>query len=184
MWLTGLVVLQHVRSFWTRDQTQVSSLACEFFITEPPGKVLDFILKREGIHGSVQFSHSVVSHSLRPHGLQYTRSPCPLPTPGVYSNLCPLSQWCHPTISSSVIPCSSCLRSFPASGSFPMSRLFPSSRRSIGASASASVLSMSIQDWFPLGFISLVFLQAKGLSRVYPNTTVQKYQFFGAQLSL
>ena len=185
MWLTGLVVLQHVRSFWTRDQTQVSSLACEFFITEPPGKVLDFILKREGIHGSVQFSHSVVSHSLRPHGLQYTRSPCPLPTPGVYSNLCPLSQWCHPTISSSVIPFSSYLQSFPASGSFQMSQLFASGDQSIGVSASASVLPMNTQDWSPLERTGWISLQSKGLSRVFSNTTVQKHQFlFSAQLSL
>ena len=105
---------------------------------------------------------------------------CPSPSPRACSNSCLLSQWCHSTISSSVIPFSSCLQSSPASGSFPMSQFFASGGKIIGASASASVLPMNIQDWFPLGFIGLVFLQSKGLSRVYPNTTVQKYQFFGA----
>ena len=115
---------------------------------------------------------------------QHTRPPCPSPTPGVYSNSCPLSQWCHPTMLSSVIPFSSCLQSFPASGSFPVSRFFASGGQSIGISASASVLPMNIQDWFPLGWTSLTSLQSKGLSRVFSNTTVQKHQFFGAQLSL
>ena len=101
---------------------------------------------------SVQFSCSVVSNSLRSHRLQHTRPPCPSPTPGVYSNSCPLSRWCHPTISSSVIPFSSCLQSFPASGSFQMSQIFTSGGQSIGVSASASVLPMKIQDWFPLGW--------------------------------
>ena len=133
---------------------------------------------------SVQFSCSVVSDSLRPHGLQHTRPPCPSPTPGVYPNSCPLSWWCHPTISSSVIPFSSCLQSFPASGSFQMSQLFTSGGQSIRVSASTSVLPMNIQDWSPLGWTDRISLQSKGLSRVFPNTIVQKHQFFGAQLSL
>ena len=133
---------------------------------------------------SVQFSHSVVSDSLWPHGLQHARLPCLSPTPGVYSNSCPLSQWCHPTISSSVVPFSSCPQSFPASGSFPTSQFFASGGQSIGVSASASVLPMNTQDWFPLGWTGWISSQSKGLSRVFSNTTVQKHQFFGAQLSL
>ena len=132
---------------------------------------------------SVQFSHSVVSKSLRPHGLQHTRLPCPLPLRAC-SNSCPSSQWWHPTISSSVIPFSSCLQSFPASGSFPMSQFFTTGGQSVEVSASASVLPMNIQDWFPLGFTGLISLLPKGLSRVFFNTIVQKHQFFGAQLSL
>ena len=133
---------------------------------------------------SFQFSHPVVYESLWPHELQHTRLPCPSPTPVAYSNSCPFSWWCHPTISSSVITFSSCLQSFPASGSFQMSQFFPSGGRSIGASASASVLPMNIQGWFPLGLTGLISLQSKGLSRVFSSTTVQKHQFFGAQLSL
>ena len=133
---------------------------------------------------SVQFSHSVMSDSLQPHGLQHTRLPCPAPTPGVYSNSCPLSRWCHPTISSSAVPFSSHLQSFPASGSFPMSQFFTSGGQSIGVSASPSVLPMNIQDWFPLGWTGWISLQSKSLSRVFSNTTVQKHQVFGAQLSL
>ena len=131
-----------------------------------------------------QFSHSVVSDSFRPQGLQHTRPPCPLPTPGVYSNSCALSRWCHPTISSSVIPFSSWLQSFPASGSFPISQFFASGGQSIGVSASASVLPMTIQDWFPLGWTSWISLQSKGLSRVFSSTTIQNHEFFGTQLSL
>ena len=133
---------------------------------------------------SVQFSCSVMSDSLWPHGLQHTRPPCPSPTPGVYSNPCPLSQWCHPTISSSVIPFFSCLQPFPASGSFLMSHFFASGGQSVGVSASASVLPMNIQDWFPIWWIHWISLQSKGLSRVFSNTTVQKHLFFGAHLSL
>ena len=133
---------------------------------------------------SVQSSHSVVSDSLRPHESQHARPPCPLPTPGDYSNSCPSSQWCHPTISSSVVPFSSCPQSLPASGSFPMSQLFAWGGQSIGVSASTSVLPMNIQDWFPLGWTGWMSLQSKRLSRVFSNTTVQKHQFFGAQLSL
>ena len=129
---------------------------------------------------SVQFSSSVVSDSLWPHESQHGRPPCPSPTPGVYSNSCPLSQWCHPTISSSVVPFSSCLQSFPASGLFHC-QFFTSGGQSIGASA--SVLPMNIQDWFPLGLSGWISLQSKGLSRVFSNTTVQKHQFFSTQLS-
>ena len=132
----------------------------------------------------VQFSHSVMSNSLWPHVPQHTRPPCPPPTPRVHPNPCPFSWWYHPTISSSVVPYSSCPQSFPASGSFPMSQLFASGGQSIGISASASILSMNIQDWFPLGWTGWISLQSKGLSRVFSNTTVQKHQFFGTQLSL
>ena len=133
---------------------------------------------------SVQFSHSVVSDSLRPHEPQHVRPPCPSPTPRVHPNPCPLSRWCHPTILSSVIPFSSCPQSLPASGSFPMSQLFASGGQNIGVSASASVFPMNIQDLFPLGWTGWISLQSKGLSRVFSNTTVQKHQFFRAQLSL
>ena len=133
---------------------------------------------------SVQFSCSVMSNSLRPHEPQHTRPPCPSPTPRIHPNPCPLSQWHHPTISSSVIPFSSCPQSFPASGSFQMSQLFTSGGQSIGASASTSVLPMNTQDWSPLGWTGWISLQSKGLSRVFSNTTVQKHQFFGTQLSL
>ena len=132
---------------------------------------------------SVQFSRSVVSNSLQPHESQHTRPPCPSPTPGVYPNSRPSSQWCHPAISSSVVPLSSCSQSLPASGSFPMSQLFTWGDQSIGVSASASVLPMNTQDWSPLGWTGWISLQSKGLSRVFSNTTVQKHQFFGAQLS-
>ena len=123
---------------------------------------------------SVQFSHSVVCDSLWPHGLQHTRFPCPIPTPRAYSNSCPSSWWYHPTISTSVIPFSSCLQSFPASGSISMCPFFPSGGQSIGASA--SVLPMNMQDWFPLRWTGWVSLQSKGLSRVFSNTTVQRHQ--------
>ena len=132
---------------------------------------------------SVQFSRYVMSDSLWPHGPQQARPPCPSPTPGVYSNSCPLSQWCHPTISSSGIPFSSHLQSLPASESFQMSQFFASGGQSIGVSASASVLPVNIQDWFSSGLTSSISLQSKGLSKV-SNTIVQKHQFFGIQLSL
>ena len=132
---------------------------------------------------SVQFSRSVVSDSLWPHELQHTRPPCPLPTPRVYPNSCPLSWWSHPTISSSVAPFSSCPQSLPASGSFPMSQLFAWGGQSIGISASASVLPMNTQDWSPLEWTGWISLQSKELSSVFSNTTVQRHQFFGAQLS-
>ena len=133
---------------------------------------------------SDQFSRSVVFNSLWPHGLQHSRPPCPSPTPGAYSNSRPLGQWCHPTILSSAVPFSSHLQSFPASGSFPVSQFFESGGQSIWVSASASVLPMNIQDWFPLGWTGWIFLLSKGLSRVFSNTTVQKHQLFSAQLSL
>ena len=133
---------------------------------------------------SVQFNHSVVSDSLQAHEPQHTRPPCPSPTAGVYPNPCPLSRWCHPTISSSVVPFSSCPQSFPESGSFPTSQLFASGSQSIGVSVSTSVLPMNTQDWTPLGLTCWISLQSKGLSRVFSNTTVQKHRFFGTQLSL
>ena len=130
-----------------------------------------------GTFSSVQFSSSVMSDSLWPHESQHPRPPCPSQTPGVYSNSCPLSWWCHPAISSSVIPFSSCPQSLPASGSFPMSQIFIWGGQSIGVSASTSVLPMNTQDWSPLGWTGWISLQSKGLSRVFSNTTVQKHQF-------
>ena len=131
-----------------------------------------------------QFSPSVVSDSMWPHEPQHARPHCPSPAPGVHPNSCPSSRWCHPTISSSsVVPFSSCPQSLPASGSFPVSQLFTSGGQSIGVSASASVPPVNIQDWSPLGWIGWISLQSKGLSRVFSNTTVQKHQFFWAQLS-
>ena len=132
---------------------------------------------------SSQFSCSVVSDSLWLHELQHSRFPCPPQTPGTWTNSCPLSWWCHPTISSSVVPFSSCLQSFPASGSFQMSQLFTSGGQSIGVSASTSVLPMNTQDWSPLEWTGWISLQSKGLSGVFSNTTVQKHSFFGAQPS-
>ena len=134
-------------------------------------------------NSSVQFSRSVMADSLRPHGPQHARPPCPSPIPGTYPNSCPLNPWCHPTISSSVLPFYSCFQSFPASGSFQMSQLFTSGSQSIGVSALASALLMNNKDWSPLGWTGWISLQSKGLSRVFSNTTVQKHQFFGAQLS-
>ena len=131
---------------------------------------------------SFQFSRSVVSDSLQPHESQHTRPPCPSPTPRVHSNSCPLSRWCHPAISSSVVPFSSCPQSLPASKSFPMSQLFACGGQSTGVSASTSVPPMNTQDWSPLGWTGWISLQSKGLSEVFSNTTVQKHQFFGAQL--
>ena len=133
---------------------------------------------------SVQFSCSVLSDSLRTHELQHARPPCASPAPRVHPNPCPWSRWCHPTISSSVVPFSSCPQSFPASGAFQTSQLFASGGQSIGVSASASVLPINTQDWSPLGWAGWISLQSKGLSRVFSNTTVQKHQFFGTQPSL
>ena len=129
----------------------------------------------------LQFSCSFMSDSLQPQGQQHARLPCPSPTPRACSNSCPSCQWCHPTISSSVIPFSSRLQSFPASGSFPISQFFASGGQRIGVSASALVLSLSIQDWFPLGLTGLISLQSKELSGVFSSTIVQKHHFFGAQ---
>ena len=132
---------------------------------------------------SVQFSCLVVSDSLWLHGMQHVRAPCPSPTPWVYPNSCPLNQWYHPTISSSVIPFSSCLQSIPASESFPISQFFALGGQSIEVSLSASVLSVNIQDWFPLGWTGWISVLSVGLSRVFSNTIVQKHQFFDTQLS-
>ena len=142
------------------------------------------------IYGYFQFSsvHSVVSDSLWPHELQYARPPCPSPTPGVHPNPYPLSQWCHPTISSSVVPFSSCPQSFPASGSFQMSQFFTSGGQSIGVSASASVLPVNTQDWSPLGWTGWISLQSKGFSRVFQHHSskapiLRCSAFFTVQLS-
>ena len=131
----------------------------------------------------VQFSRSVTSDSLRPHELQHARPPCPSPTRGACSTSCPSSQWCHPTISSSVVPFSSCLQSFPASGSFPMNRFFISGGQSIEAAASASVFPMNSQVWSPLEWTGLISLQSKGLSTVFSSTTVRRHQFFSSQFN-
>ena len=143
-----------------------------------------YSFKRHTWCSSVQFSSSVVSDSLWPHELQHARPPCPSPTPGVHPNPCPSSRWCHPTISSSVVPFFSCPQPFPASESFLMSQLSASGGQSIGVSASTSVLPKNTQDWSPLGWTGWISLQSKGLSRVFSNTTVQKHQFFSTQLSL
>ena len=165
---------------WCKKVVQLHSFACSSpvfptpFIEETvlsPLYILGFLCCR---FSSVQFSRSIVSDSLQPHEPQHARPPCPSPTPRVHPNPCPSSQWCHPTISSFVVPFSSCPQSFPASGSFPMSQLFASGGQSIGVSASASVLPMNTQDWSPLGWTSWISLQSKGLSRVFSNTTVQK----------
>ena len=142
-----------------------------------------FILCEQLSFSELQFNCSVVSDSLLPYGLQYPGLPCPSPTPRACSNSCPLSQWCHPVISSSIIPFS-CLQSLSASGSVLISQFFTSGGQSIGASASSSVLPMNIQDWFLLGLTDLISLWPKGLSRIFSNTTVRKHQFFCTQLSL
>ena len=143
---------------------------------------LQYLGEGEGF-SSVQFSCSVMSDSLWPHELQDARPPCPSPTPGIHSDSPPLSQWCHPAISSSVVPFSSCPRSLPASESFPMSQLFAWGDQSTGVSALASFLPKNTQGWSPLVWTDWISLQSKGLSRVFSNTTVQKHQFFSAQLS-
>ena len=155
-----------------------------------PSPSLAFGLKSSlNVINSVQFSGSVVSNSMQPHGLQHARLPCPSPTPGACSNSCPLIRWCHPTFSSFAVPFSSCPLSFPASGSFPMSQFFTSGGQSIGGAASATVLPINIQDWFPIGWTGWISLQSKGLSRVFSNTTAQKssilwcLDFFIVQLS-
>ena len=140
--------------------------------------------KNVTFEGSFQFSRSVVSDSFRPHELQHTMPPCPSPTPGVHPNPCPLSQWCHPAISSSVIPFSSCPQSFPATGSFQMNQLFSSGGQSFGVSASASFLPKNTRGWSPLEWTGWISLQSKGLSRVFSSTTVQKHQFFHVQPSI
>ena len=159
----------------TRDQTQVSHIAGGFFTRWATREA-------PSTEYSVLFSLSVVSDSLQPHELQHSRPPCPSPTPRVHSNSCPWSRWCHPAISSSDVPFSSCSQSRPASESFPMSQHFAWGGQSIGVSASASVLTMNTQEWSPLEWTAWISLQSKGLS-VFSNTTVQKHQFFCAQLS-
>ena len=141
-----------------------------------------YLMTKEPSSVKYQFSRSVMSDSLQRHEPQHASLPCSSPTPGVHPDSCPFSQWCHPTISSSVVPFSSCPQSFPASGSFQMSQLFASGGQRIGVSA--SVLPMNTLDWSPLGWTGWISVQSKGLSRVFSNTTVQKHQFFGAQLSL
>ena len=185
LWCMGLIYSLAWGSSQTGDQTHVSYTGqADSLPVSHQGSPLLFsswiIMHNILTFFSVQFSRSVVSNSLRPHD----PPPCPSPTLGVYPNSCPLSRWCHPTISSSVVPFSSCPQSFPASGSFPMRQLFASGGQSIIISASTSVLPMNSQDWSPLEWTGWISLQSKGLSRVFSNTTVQKHQFFGAQLSL
>ena len=153
-----------------------SFIARRFFTVEPLGKVMYTF-------SSVQFSSSVMSDSLRPHKSQHARPPCPSLTPRVHSNSCLPTRWCHPAISSSVVPFSSCPQSLPASESLPMSQLFAWGGQSTGVSALASVLPMNTQDQLPLEWTGWISLQSKGLSRVFFNTTVKKHQFFGTQLS-
>ena len=153
-----------------------------FYRTPYAAFIIFLIPKLAFIPSSVQFSRSVMSSSLRPHGLQHARHPCSWPAPRVYSNSCPLGWWCHITTSSSVVPFSSCFQSFPASRSFQISQFFAPDGQSIGVSASTSVLSVNIQDWYPLGWTGWTSLQSNGFSRIF-NTTVQKHQFFGTQLS-
>ena len=171
---------------WRQKSPPPQDVSCELHSSSQPASWEDMLGFGEIPIDSlpVHFSRSVRSNSLQPHGLQHARLPCPSPSPGACSNSCPSSQWCHPTISSSVISYSLCLPSFPTSGSFLRCHFFASGGQSIGVSASASVLPMHIQDWFPLGLTRWISLQSKGLSRVFSNTTVQKHQFFGAQLSL
>ena len=168
MWSLKFISNLHVLSPWSNEVVLI----------------VPYFRDEETQFSSVQFSRSVVSDPLRPYGLQHARPPCPSPTPGVHPNSCPLSWWCHPTISSSAVPFSSCPQSFPASGSFQMSQLFAWGGQSTRVSASTSVLPMNTQDWSPLGWTGWISLQSKGLSRVFSNTAVQKHQFFGAQLSL
>ena len=180
-------VLFNMRLFWggSTGETRSDQLLSFLHPGVPMGKVYIYIYTSIYTRfSSVQFSRSVVSDSLRPHESQHARPPCPSPTPGVHSDSCPLSQWCHPAISSSVVPFSSCLQSFPASGSFQRSHIFASGGQSIGVTASTSNLLMNTQDWSPLGWTGWISLQSKGLSRVFSNTTVQKHQFFNTQLSL
>ena len=160
-----------------RDQTRVSCTAGSLFTIWATREI------KATKTQLVQFSHSVMSDSLWPHESQHTRPPCPSSTPGVHSNSCPSSRWWHPAISSSLIPFSSCPQSLPASGYFQMCQLLAWGGQNIGVSASASVLPMNTQDWSPLGWTGWISLQSKGLSRVFSNTTVQKHQFVGAQLS-
>ena len=167
-----------------RDRTWVSCIAGRFITIWTTGEAHIISYAVLSHFSSVQFRHSVVSNFLWPHESQYTRPPCPSPTPGVHPNSCASSRWCHPAISSSVIPFSSCPQSLPASASFPMSQLFAWGGQSIGVSASASDWCWGWnQDWSPLGWTGWISLQSKGLTRVFSSTTAQKHQFFGAQVS-
>ena len=163
----------HVRSLWTAPPGVVQNTA------QPVRRFMRAYVQ----HYVTQFSLPVVSGSLQPHGLQHARLPCPSPAPRACSNSCPLSWWCHPIISTSVVPFSSCLQSFPASGSFQMSQFFTSGGQSIGVSASASVVPINTQDWSPSEWTGWISLQSKGLSRVFSNNSVQKHQFYATQLS-
>ena len=172
---------------WLTEQCYIVSLLNSFFslglIFMHYPKLLLWHTKM--VPNKIQFSSVTQSClTLWPHGLQHARLPCPSPTPGVYSNSCPLNQWSHPTVSASIVPFSSCLHSLPASGSFPMSQFFPSGGQSIGVSASTSIFPMNFQDWFPVGWTSRISSMSKGCSRVFSNSTVQKHQCFGTQLSL
>ena len=183
----GLAAPSHVRPTQYNDQINVSWFARwilnHWTVREVP-KINHYKVGKKKAIPSVHSCSSVMSDSLGPHELQHARLPGLSPNPRAYSNSLSLSQWCHPTISSFLIPFSSHLQSFPASGSFQMSQLFTSSGQSIRVSASASVLPINIQDWFPLGWTGWISLQSKGLSRVFSSATVQKHQFFRAQLSL
>ena len=181
------VNLRWVKVWRCKSLLEISNLRPQWF-AEPLGEaaVSDHLCLTPSwllLEFSVQFSHSVVSDSLWPHGLQHSRPPYPSPTPKVHSNSCPLSQWCHPAISSSVIPFSSCPQSLQASESFPVSQLFAWGGQNTRVSALASFLPKNTQDWSPLGWTGWISLLSKGLSRVFSNTTVQKHQFFGTQLS-
>ena len=161
---------------WTEEPGRYSPWGCKELDTNE--RLLYFTL----IWPSVEISCSVMSDYLQPHESKHSRPPCPSPTPRVHWNSCPSSWWCHPAISSSVVPFSSCPQSLPASESFPMSQLYAWGGQSTGVSALASVLPVNTQDWSPLGWTGWISLQSKGLSRVFPNTTVQKHQFFGTKL--
>ena len=177
--------LQQSKTIFVKPRTESKSLPCFHMKKVYIMHCFNFLCSNYPLPlNSVQLSRSVLSDSLRLHEPQHARPPCPSPTPRAYSNSCPLSRWCHPTISSSVVPFSSCPQSFLASGSFPMSQLFTWGGESIGGSALTSVLPKNTQDWSPLGWTGWISLQSKGLSRVFSNTTVQKHQFFSAQLSL
>ena len=164
---------------WAQCKLQSLSYGKRNELVEKPGREQ---LDTRQFH-SVQFSRSVMSGSLQPHALQHARPPCPSPSPRVHSNTCPSSRWCHPAISSSVVPFSSCPQSLPATESFPMSQLFAWGGQSIGVSALASFLQNNTQGWSPSEWTGWISFQSKGLSRVFSNTTVQKHQFFGTQLS-
>ena len=184
----GLAVQRHGQLLhsYSSSKTQFKSQLIETYFPSPPshiGMTFSFTpsMLLSELLWLLVFSRSVMFDSLRPHGLQHTRLPCPSPFPSVCSELCPLSQWCHPTVLLPVTPFT-CLQSFPASGSFPMSWLIASYGQSIGASVLASVLPMNSQGWFLLGLTGLITLQSKGLSRIFSNTIAQKHQFFGASL--